>query len=568
MLEGLQIINKGVSPLAIEEVIPKVLNFQTGNLLKDNKEFHKMIVEGVGVNYYDKGEEKSALVKLIDFENIKNNEFLIVNQFTITERETKRPDIIIFINGLPLCVMELKSCSRENTNVSEGYNQIRNYMQSIPSLFVYNSFVIISDMINTKSGTITSDEDRFMEWKSVDGKDEVSRVTFDTHFKGMFDKGRFLDIISNFVLFLGNDEDEPIKILSQYHQYYAVNKALKSTVEAVSSDGKGGVFWHTQGSGKSLSMVFYTKKLLVPLQNPTIVVVTDRNDLDDQLYKTFLKATDYLRQEPIQAKSRSGLKELLNNRQVGGIIFTTIQKFEEDIEELSSRRNIVVMADEAHRSQYGLNAKVDKQTGKVTFGFAKHLRDALPNATYIGFTGTPIDSDDRSTKEIFGDYIDIYDMTKAVIDGATKPIYYEPRVMNLNLNESVLKQIDSLYEDIADRAEEHNIEKSKKDLGNMEAILGAEDTLDLLCNDILKHYNGRKHILEGKAMIVAYSRKTAIKIYKKILELDSGLENKMSVVMTHNNKNPEEWFNIIGPKKRRLEVETKFKEPKSAMSLS
>lgn len=567
LIECLNIINKGVPNLALEEAIPKVFNFQSGNLLKDNKEFHKMLVEGVSVNYYENGESKADIVKLIDFENIKNNEFLIVRQYTVKEKETKRPDLVVFVNGLPLCVMELKSCSRENTNVSEGYLQIRNYLQTIPSLFVYNSFVVISDMINTKSGTITSDEDRFMEWKSVDGKEEVNNISFETLFKGMFEKERFLDIISNFILFLGNNEDKPIKILSQYHQFYAVNKAVNSTIMATSFDGKGGVFWHTQGSGKSLSMVFYTRKLLEPLKNPTIVVVTDRNDLDDQLYKTFLKAKNYLRQEPKQAESRKDLKELLNNRQAGGIIFTTIQKFEEDTEKLSERTNIVVVADEAHRSQYGLRAKVDKETGKITHGFAKYLRDALPNATFIGFTGTPIDSDDRSTKEIFGDYIDIYDMTKAVEDGATKPIYYEPRVMNLDLDKEILDKIDELYEDLEDKAEEHDIEKSKKDLANMEAILGSEDTINTLCFDILNHYNKRKNILEGKAMIVAYSRSIGIKIYKKLLEIDKTLSDKVTVVMTHSNKDPEEWFKIIGEKSKRKDIEEKFRDPKGQFKI-
>ena len=395
-------INPDADAFAVDEAIRLVTYPTSPNLIHNNMAFHDYLTSGVSVNYYKDG-NKSDHIWLVDFNNIDNNSFIISNQFTVVDNAAKRPDVVIFINGLPLVVMELKSCSREQADASEAFLQIRNYLKAIPSLFTYNSFCVISDMINTRAGTITADEDRFMNWKSTDGSYEDTRLaSFETLFKGMFDKERLLNIIKNFVLFVGSRDDEPIKILSAYHQYYAVNKAVEQTIHAVNTDGKAGVFWHTQGSGKSLSMVFYSAILKLKLDNPTLVILTDRNDLDDQLFNTFSSATDHLREKPVQAQSRIHLKELLDGIEAGGVIFTTMQKFEEGTSVLSDRRNIVLIADEAHRSQYGLDAKVDRDTGKLSYGMAKYVRDALPNASFIGFTGTPIDSKDRSTQEIFG----------------------------------------------------------------------------------------------------------------------------------------------------------------------
>jgi type I restriction enzyme R subunit len=434
----------------------------------------------------------------------------------------------------------------------------------------------MSDLTTSKAGTITSGEDRFMEWKTTDGSYENTQyAAFDTFFEGLFEKNRFLDILKNFICF-NVDGEKTFKILAGYHQYFAVKKAVASTQKATVSDGKGGVFWHTQGSGKSLSMVFYAHYLQEALESPTIVVLTDRNDLDDQLYGQFARCKEFLRQTPQHAESRKHLKELLANRQANGIIFTTMQKFEEGDEPLSDRRNIVVMADEAHRGQYGLSEKVvvkQKDDGeleaKTIIGTARIIRDSLPNATYIGFTGTPISSKDRSTREVFGDYIDIYDMTQAVEDGATRPVYYESRVVHLELNESVLQAIDTEYDLLAQNADPYVIERSKKELGQMEAVLGADQTIESLVNDILDHYeNYRANLLTGKAMIVAYSRPIAMKIYKRILELRPAWTEKVGVVMTQGNNDPEEWREIIGNKAHKDDLARKFKDNDSPMKIA
>jgi type I restriction enzyme R subunit len=560
-------INPHAPSAAIDEALRKVLLAESPNLIENNKTFHDYLTSGVNVDYYDKGTQSTHLW-LVDFEHVDRNEFVICNQFSVEDREVKRPDIVIFINGLPLVVMELKSCSREQADSSSAYKQIRNYLQAIPSLFTYNAFCVISDIAETKAGTITASEDRFMRWKSVDGsKEETRSIDFETLFRGMFDKKRLLNILQNFILFLGDKDEAPVKILSAYHQYYAVNKAVHTTLDAVNSNGKAGVFWHTQGSGKSLSMVFYSAMLAQPLNNPTLVVLTDRNDLDDQLFTTFSKAADHLRQTPVQANSRKHLKELLTGREAGGIIFTTMQKFEEDTDVLSDRRNIIMIADEAHRSQYGLHAKVDSESGRLTYGMAKYVRDALPNASFIGFTGTPIDSTDRSTQEIFGDYIDIYDMTQSVEDEATRPIFYESRVMKLKLQQNILKKIDEEYETMALEAEPHHILRSQQELGKMDAILGAPETIEELCKDIVKHYQDRQHILAGKAMVVAYSRPIGMNIYKQLLSMHPEMENKLAIVMSKDNRDPEDWFEIIPDKRERDELATKFKDPDSELKI-
>lgn len=576
LLPALQRINNGLPLDAINEAIYKLKNFESGSLLQKNMTFTDYLQNGISVKYFVNGEERSTLVYLVDFKNPANNDFTVANQWTFIENSEKRPDVILFINGLPLVVVELKSPSREETDASDAYRQLRNYMYEIPSMFIYNEVCVMSDMTTSKAGTITSGEDRFMEWKTTDGSYENTQyAAFDTFFEGLFEKNRFLDILKNFICF-NVDGEKTFKVLAAYHQYFAVKKAIASTQKATVTDGKGGVFWHTQGSGKSLSMVFYAHYLQEALESPTIVVITDRNDLDDQLYGQFARCKDFLRQTPQHAQSRTHLKELLANRQANGIIFTTMQKFEESDEPLSERRNIIVMADEAHRSQYGLTEKVvvrQKEDGEVEaktiIGTARIIRDSLPNATYIGFTGTPISSKDRSTREVFGDYIDIYDMTQAVEDGATRPVYYESRVIHLKLDEKTLHLIDDEYDLMAENADPYVIEKSKKELGQMEAILGADQTIRSLVDDILDHYeNYRANILTGKAMIVAYSRPIAMKIYKRILELRPAWTEKVAVVMTQGNNDPEEWREVIGNKAHKEDMARKFKDNDSPLKIA
>ncbi len=478
-------------------------------------------------------------------------------------------DVLLFLNGLPVVLVELKSPSREGTDASEAYAQIRNYMHEIPSMFIYNCICVMSDHLTSKAGTITSGEDRFMEWKTKDGSYENTQYAqFDTFFEGIFERERLLDIIKNFICF-SNEGLKQFKILAGYHQYFAVNKAVISTKHATETDGKGGVFWHTQGSGKSLSMVFYAHRLQEALDSPTVVVLTDRNDLDNQLFEQFAKCKDFLRQAPVQAESREHLKTLLDGRQANGIIFTTMQKFEESSEPLFQRRNIVVMADEAHRGQYGLKEKVDAATGKIKAGTARIIRSSLPNATYIGFTGTPISLKDRSTREVFGDYIDVYDMTQAVEDGATRPVYYESRVIKLKLDETALRLIDAEYDRMANNADPGAIQKSKRELGQMEAILGNEQTIASLVDDILDHYeNYRANLLTGKAMIVACSRAIAMKIYDRILQVRPSWTEKVAVVMTESNKDPEEWRTVIGNKHHRDELAKQFKDNDSPLKIA
>ncbi len=576
LLPCLQRLNPALPDDALGEALYKLKNFETGTLLQKNMVFMDYLQNGVPVKYVENGEERSTLVYLVDFKHPDNNEFTVSNQWTFIENSEKRPDVIFFVNGLPLVVVELKSPSREETDASAAYRQLRNYMHEIPSLFIYNAICVMSDMSTSKAGTITSGEDRFMAWKTTDGSYENTQyATFDTFFEGIFEKERFLDILKNFICF-NVDGQNTFKILAGYHQYFAVKKAVASTLHAAETDGKGGVFWHTQGSGKSLSMVFYAHYLQESMESPTIVVITDRNDLDDQLYGQFSRCKDFLRQTPQHAKSRTDLKQLLANRQANGIIFTTMQKFEESSEALSERRNIIVMADEAHRGQYGLSEKVvvkQKENGeieaKTMIGTARMIRDTLPNATYIGFTGTPISTKDRSTREVFGNYIDIYDMTQAVEDEATKPVYYESRVIHLKLDERTLHLIDNEYEIMAENADPYVIEKSKKELGKMEAILGADQTIRSLVDDILDHYeNYRENLLTGKAMIVAYSRPIAMKIYQRILALRPAWTEKVGLVMTQGNNDPEEWREIIGNKAHKEDMARKFKDNSSPLKIA
>lgn len=569
-------INNRLPYSAIKDAMSQLKNIENGSLIQKNSIFMDYLQNGITVNYFDKDKEKKDIVYLVDYKNINNNSFIITNQWTFIENSEKRPDIILLLNGIPVVLVELKSPSREETDILDAYKQIKNYMKEIPSIFVYNVICVISDQSHSKAGTITSGIDRFMEWKTVDGnKENTQHAQFDTFFGGMFRKSRLLDIIKNFVCF-SNDGIDKFKILAGYHQYFAVRKAIESTKNATVTDGKGGVFWHTQGSGKSLSMVFYAHLLQEELNSPTIVVITDRNDLDDQLFGQFSKCKDFLRQTPIQAENREHLRYLLEGRKANGIIFTTMQKFENYDNALSQRRNIIVMADEAHRGQYGLTEKIrisknnnGEEIAKKVIGTARMIRNSLPNATYIGFTGTPISTKDRSTREVFGNYIDIYDMTQAVEDGATKPVYYESRVVKLKLDQRTLKLIDDEYDLMINNADEEVIERSKKELSRMEALLGADDTIQSLVDDILYHYeNNRENLLTGKAMVVAYSRAIAMKIYKQILKLRPNWTKKIAIVMTSGNNDPEEWRDIIGNKKHKNELASKFKDNDSELKIA
>ena len=577
---ALPVVNPRLPEEALADAVNRIKDLGAGSLLQKNAVFMNYLQNGVPVRYFEKGAERSGLVYLIDYEHPARNTYHAINQWTTVEYSEKRPDVVLFLNGLPLVVIELKSPSRAETDASEAYRQIKNYLQEIPSLFAYNAICAISDLSASKAGTITASEDRFMEWKTKDGKGETKLFAdYETFFEGMLDRARLLDILKNFICF-SMETEGTAKILAAYHQYFAVKKAVESTRQATQTDGKGGVFWHTQGSGKSLSMVFYTHLLQDALNSPTIVVLTDRNDLDDQLYSQFSKCESFLRQTPVQASCRKlseeykdalkkgekrkieiGLKDYLLEREANGIIFTTMQKFEEVGEPLSTRRNIIVMADEAHRGQYGLDEKIDPKTGHVQVGTARIIRDSLPNATYIGFTGTPLSEKDRSTREVFGDYIDIYDMTQAVLDGATKPVYYESRVIKLKLNQKALDLIDAEYDRFAENAEQFVIQKSMHEMGRMDAVLGADETIDSLVRDIIEHYeDSRANLLTGKAMIVAYSRPIAMKIYRRILHLRPAWEEKVQVVMTSNNDDPEDWRQIIGNSARKAELAKRFKD--------
>lgn len=566
--DALARINKGLPSAAIDEAILKISNVEGGTLEQSNETFNDYLQSGVEVRYFDGEQDRDEIVRLLDFDDPGNNDFHVVNQWTFVEYSEKRPDVIVFVNGMPLVMFELKSPSREETDASDAYKQLRQYMRQIPGMFVPNVFCVMSDMSETRVGTITADEDRFVAWKSVDGDySETKAATWKTMLDGMLPKERLLDIVRNFVCF-NDSNDRIVKILAAYHQYFGVRKAIERATKAVEGDGKIGVFWHTQGSGKSLSMVFFAHLLQSRLDSPTIVVITDRNDLDDQLYGQFGRCSAFLRQTPVQAESRKDLKDLLEGREANGIIFTTMQKFTDGDEPLCDRSNVVVMVDEAHRGQYGLTERMDA-SGKVSVGAARVVRKALPNASYIGFTGTPIALEDRNTREIFGDYIDVYDMTQSVEDESTKPVYYESRVVALHLDENALGRIDDAYREFADQADEATVQKSKHDLGGLDAIFDTPETIDALCRDIVEHYEeNRADVLAGKALIVAYSRPIAMKIYKRIMELRPGWKDKVGVVMTMSNQDPEEWFEVCGGSKHKKDMEQRFKNDDDPLKIA
>ncbi|MGB4850217.1 MAG: type I restriction endonuclease subunit R, partial [Saprospiraceae bacterium] len=561
------ILNPHIPAEAQESAIQHVLRIYSPDLLHNNEEFHKLLVEKVKVPYQQNGYERSHEVALIDFENPDNNQFLVVNQYTIVENnQNKRPDVILFVNGIPLVVIELKNASDDHADIHKAYEQIQTYKAIIPSLFTYNSICIISDGLECRAGSVSADFNRYMTWKTSDGLKEASRfkAQLETLLKGMMQPSVFLDLIRNFIVFEKTKREDPKtgliqifteKKLAAYHQYYAVNKALQSTIIATSAGGdkRGGVVWHTQGSGKSLSMVFYAGKLITSpeMQNPTILVITDRNDLDEQLFDTFAASVQLLRQEPVQAENRGHLKELLKVAS-GGIVFTTIQKFSPDEKKsvydlLSDRKNIVVIADEAHRTQYGFEAKLvdekDKNTKEVigkriAFGFAKYMRDALPNATYIGFTGTPIEGTDVNTPQVFGQYVDIYDIAQAVNDGSTVRIYYESRLAKVNLGEEGRRLIEEFDTELEQDEEITEKQKAKAKWTKLEAIVGNAGRIKNLANDIVIHFEKRLSGFEGKGMIVAMSRRIAAALYNEIISIrpqwhsDDLTKGAIKVVMT------------------------------------
>lgn len=563
LFDDISNINRDFTDEQINEAIKTIKNLTYNNVVEDNKEFTKYLLQGVPLEVKTNTGYQYKNVKLIDFDNVENNHFQAINQFTIIEFEQKRPDIIIFVNSIPLVVIELKTATNEDVKLEDAYLQLHKYREvSIPSLFRYNQFLVISDGVTAKAGTITSPYSRFSDWKKVEDTDVVTEnmPTHESLFNGMFRKDRLLDLIGNYILY-SNDS----KILAQYHQYFGVKKAIKSTVTTGAKTGKAGIVWHTQGSGKSFSMVFYAGNMIKKLLNPTILVVTDRNDLDNQLYETFYKCSEFLKQKPVQADTRSDLKELLKDRVAGGVFFTTLQKFEEESGLFSDRDDILVLVDEAHRSHYGLEAtvKLNLETMEAykKYGTAKFLHDALPNAIYIGFTGTPVETKDKSTSSIFGDVIDTYDMTQAILDGSTVPISYESRMARVGLNQKILDEIDRYYAFVEESgvADDIAINKSKQMMATISQVIEDPDRLELIVKDIISHYEERKNMTADHVMIVAYSRKSAYTMYKKFLELRPDYEDVVNMIITPSNKDSEEMQKAIGTKGDKKELERKFK---------
>lgn len=600
--EAIAKINPNIPADAQEAAVQKVLRIYSPDLLHNNEEFHKLLVEKVKVPYQQNGYERSHEVALIDFENIDNNQFLVVNQFTIIERnQNKRPDVLLFVNGIPLVVIELKNAASAEADIKSAFQQIQTYKASIPSLFTYNAICIISDGLECKAGSVSADLSRYMTWKTADGVKEASRFKpqLETLLVGMLQPSTLLDLVRNFIVFektkkedtkTGLIQIQTVKKLAAYHQYFAVNKAVQSTITASGANGdkRGGVVWHTQGSGKSLSMVFYSGKLITSpeMLNPTIVVITDRNDLDDQLFDTFASSVQLLRQEPVQAENREHLKELLKVAS-GGIVFATIQKFLPEgnksvYDQLSDRKNIVVIADEAHRTQYGFEAKLvdekDKETKEVigkriAYGFAKYMRDALPSATYIGFTGTPIEGTDVNTPQVFGNYIDRYDIKDAVDDGATVKIFYESRLAKVNLDEEGRRLIEEFDKDLEQDEEITDKQKAKAKWTKLEAIVGHQDRVKNLAKDIVTHFEKRQTVFEGKGMIVAMSRRIAADLYKEIITLrpqwhsDDLTKGVIKVVMTTNSADGPEISRHHTTKQQRRDLSERMKDPDDELKL-
>jgi type I restriction enzyme R subunit len=590
-------LNPSIPSIAQEDALKQVMRIGSPDLLTDNEAFHRMLTEGISVTYQKDGNQRGDKIRLVDFDKVDNNSFYVVNQFTVIENNNnKRPDVILFINGLPMVVIELKNAVDENATNRSAYKQIQTYKATIPSLFTYNGICVISDGNEAKAGSLSAGFTRFMAWKTSDGESEASHLIpqMETMIKGMLNKQTALDLIRHFIVFEKSKKEdlktgittiETVKKLAAYHQYYAVNKAVQSTIKASVEDGdrKGGVVWHTQGSGKSLSMVFYSGKIVLNLNNPTILVITDRNDLDDQLFDTFASSTQLLRQTPVQAENRQHLKDLLKVAS-GGVVFATIQKFQPEdgnvFETLSERKNIVVVADEAHRTQYGFKAKnIDEKDAdgnvigsKVVYGFAKYMRDALPNATYLGFTGTPIESTDVNTSAVFGDYVDIYDIAQAVEDGATVRIFYESRLAKIALSDEGKKMVEELDEELAE-IELTETQKAKAKWTKLEALVGSEERIKRIAKDVVTHFESRQEVFEGKAMVVAMSRRIAAELYKAIIklkpewhsnDLDKGA---VKVIMTASSSDGPEMAKHHTTKQQRRALADRMKDTKDELKL-
>jgi type I restriction enzyme R subunit len=624
LMDAVARINPTIPDDAQQEAIKEISRIHSPELLTNNETFHRMLTEGVKVSYQKEGSQRGDLVWLVDFANPENNDFVVANQLTVIENGVnKRPDVVLFVNGLPLVVIELKNAADENASVKSAYKQLQTYKASIPSLFTYNGLMIISDGLEAKAGSLSAGLSRFMAWKTADGKEEASHLVsqLETLIKGMLNKETLLDLIRHFIVFEKSKTEDPktgvvtietVKKLAAYHQYYAVNRAVESTLRATGhtlekqtpvsqvmedpasygvagvknqpkGDRKGGVVWHTQGSGKSLSMVFFTGKIVLALDNPTILVITDRNDLDDQLFDTFASSTQLLRQEPRQVENRDQLKELLQVAS-GGVIFSTIQKFQPDegnvFDTLSERENIVVIADEAHRTQYGFKAKTiddkDEQGNvvgkKVVYGFAKYMRDALPNATYLGFTGTPIESTDTNTPAVFGNYIDVYDIAQAVEDGATVRIYYESRLAKVNLSEEGKQLVEKLDDELV-QDDLTDTQKAKAKWTQLEALIGSENRIKNIAQDIVSHFEQRQAVFEGKGMIVSMSRRIAADLYAQIIkikpdwhsdDLDKGM---IKVVMTSSSSDGPEISKHHTTKAQRKTLADRMKHPDDPLKL-
>jgi len=573
-------LNPSLTDEGVEETIKKLKRLSSKQLIKNNEKFHTFLIEGVPLEFRNKkGEIKDEYVQLIDFKNPKNNEFLAVNQFTVIENnKNRRPDIIIFINGLPISIIELKNPTDEKATIESAHKQLETYKDQISTIFNYNELLVISDGTYAQAGTLTSPKEWFLPWKTINGKEPASKSLpqLQVLLEGMFKKEILTDLIKYFITF-SQERKQTIKILAGYHQYYATNKAIKTTIKAINGSRKAGIVWHTQGSGKSFTLAFYSGKLQqqAELNNPTLIVITDRNDLDDQLFNTF-SSIECLREKPIQISSKDDLKEKLK-RSSGGIIFTTIQKFGSEtgkFEILSKRENIIVAADEAHRTQYGFKAKVDKDSGKTKYGFAKYLRDALPNASFIGFTGTPIDFEDKSTRAVFGNYIDVYDIEQAVEDKRTVRIYYESRLAKLDLRPSQIAHLDKEFEDVTEGEEQDKREKLKSDWARVEAIVGSDTRITQIATDIVKHFEARQEAIEGKAMVVCMSRRICVELYNEIAKIKPKWVHKdddkgvMKVIMTGSASDGPEWQKHIRDKRKRRELGETFKDSDSSFKLA
>lgn len=574
-------INDTLSPSVIDDAIQTLKRIEHPSLIETNRQFYNLLVNGIPVEtQHEDGSRQTITVELIDKDN-KNNDWLAVNQFTVEQgKKTKRPDVVVFLNGLPVGVIELKNAANEHATIHKAFTQLENYKNDISTLFNTNGVLVISDGLEARIGTLSANFERYMPWRTADGIDIAAKGVseLETLIMGVFKPIIFIDLMRHFTVF-EDDGKHIIKKMAGYHQYHAVNKAINSTILATQGEHKAGVVWHTQGSGKSLTMAFYSGKVIQhpDMKNPTLIVLTDRNDLDDQLFGTFSSCKDILRQTPQQAGDRNELRELLKTGS-GGVVFTTIQKFaleagEESFPELSSRSNIVVMADEAHRSQYGFKTKIDKKTGEKSIGFAAMIRQALPNASFIGFTGTPVEGTDKNTPAVFGDYIDIYDIHRAVEDGATVKIFYENRLAKIELDESELAHLDDDFEEVTEGEEESRKEKEKSKWSRLEALVGAEKRVEQIAEDIVEHFETRLSALNGKGMIVGMSRRICVALYEAITKIrpqwhdDDDRQGAIKVIMTGSSADPPNWQGHIRSKDKRDDLAKRLKDPNDPLKL-